>query len=171
MKIYLAQAMTGLTVAEVMKISQIARAYCRHYRFEWYSPIDDEGLDQLPPHTIVTKSSPETTMRWYVEKDEAAIGQCNALIYLTGDRLSDGANWEMAHAHYHQHIPVIVVSPLRAAGQLMGFTNIKADRVVATMGEAFEWLHRYRRSWNAIYATRETVKDHSLLHGKPRGQL
>lgn len=137
-KVYLAGKMGGRPSSEVLAERDRAIAACEARNLAYIDPAFNEGLqDTLAP---VDLQSTYLTMKNYVAKDEYAISQCQALLVLTGDTPSDGTGWEMGLAHFKLHIPVVMVAPKRASGQLMGFGNIKADAIFATVEEAVEFI-------------------------------
>lgn len=136
--VYLAGAMGGRPGQEVIeeRIRAIAACVCVGLDY-----IDPAANEQVPKDmTPIALQFSYGDMKNFVAKDEYAISQCDALLVLTGDRASDGTSWEMGLAHFKLGIPVVMVAPKRASGQLMGFSNVKADAIFATVGEAVEFI-------------------------------
>ncbi len=137
MRVYLAGAMGGRLGAEVLEERWIARKLCEDAGIEVSDPAEHEHVDPLLP---ISTHFDYLTMKAYVAKDEYAIRQSDVLLVLTGDTSSNGTGWEMGLAHFELHIPVILVAPKRVTGELMGFSNIKADAIFATVEEAVEFI-------------------------------
>lgn len=137
MRVYLAGAMGGRMGDEVLRERFVATSLLEEADIEVYDPAANENVD---PHKIIDLKLDYLTMKSYVAKDEYAIRCSDVLLVLTGDKSSEGTAWEMGLAHFALGIPVIVVSPKRAAGELMGFTNIKADAIFRTIEEAVSFI-------------------------------
>lgn len=137
MRVYLAGKMGGRLGHEVLHERVYATKVCKDADIEVIDPARNENIDPTKP---VDLNMDYMTMKAFVAKDENAIRHCDALLVLTGDTPSEGTSWEMGLAHFELHIPVIVVSPRRVKGELMGFTNIKADAIFGTVEEAVEFL-------------------------------
>lgn len=135
--VYLAGAMGGRLGQEVLDERAAARKACEDAGLEVIDPAEHEDIDPLK---MVDLRMSLVTMKNFVAKDEFAIRQSNALLVLTGDRVSDGTSWEMGLAHYELHIPVVLVAPKRAASELVGFSNIKADAIFSTVEDAAEFI-------------------------------
>lgn len=122
---------------EVLRERFVATQLLEEAEIEVYDPAANENVD---PHKLVDLKMSYLQMKAFVAKDEFAIRNSHALLVLTGDRSSEGTAWEMGLAHFEVGIPVILVAPKRAAGDLMGFSNIKADAIFATIEEAVEFI-------------------------------
>lgn len=136
-RVYLAGAMGGRMGWDVLKERKEAVDLCRSFDLNPYDPAAGENVD---PTRLVDLKLDYLTMKAYVAKDEYAVRNSDVLLVLTGDRTSSGTMWEMGLAHFECGIPVVIVSPKRVAGELMDFTNVKADAVFATTAEAVEWI-------------------------------
>lgn len=136
MRVYLAGRMGGRMGWEVLSERHHATEVCEDLDLEVSDPSDGETID---PEKPVDLSMDYLTMKAYVSKDEFAIRQCGCLLVLTGDTPSEGTGIEFGLA-LSIGIPVVVVSPKRVAGKLMGFWNIKADAIFSTVEEAVEFI-------------------------------
>lgn len=137
MRVYLAGKMGGRSGRDVLNERARAVAACKANDIVAVDPARNENID---PKKTVDLRMDYLTMKAFVAKDEFAIRNVDALLVLTGDTPSEGTGWEMGLAHFALHIPVIMVSPKRAAGELMGFSNIKVDAIFETVEEAAEFL-------------------------------
>ena len=63
-----------------------------------------------------------------------------AIIKLTGDKASDGSDYEKDYAKFIG-LPVAIVAPARCKGQLMGFSNVLFP-CFPSMKLAFKWLKK-----------------------------
>jgi nucleoside 2-deoxyribosyltransferase len=136
-RIYLAGKMGGRLGHDVLTERVHAARICDEAGIEYIDPARGENIDPL---NSVDLSMTYLTMKQYVAKDEFAIRSCDALLVLTGDTPSEGTGWEMGLAHFELHIPIVMVSPLRVKGRLMGFSNIKVDAIFETVEAAVEFL-------------------------------
>lgn len=136
MRVYLAGKMGGRLGREVLLEREAAKLACRRYSVYFIDPADDENIQ---PDKVVDLRMDEKTMRGFVSKDEYAIRHCDALLILTGDTPSEGTGLEYGLA-LSLNMPVVIVSPKRVAGELMGFWNIKASAIFATVEEAVKFI-------------------------------
>lgn len=137
LRVYLAGRMGGRLGREVLLERACAVACCEDADLEAIDPAKHENIN---PDEVVNLQLDYLTMKSFVAKDEFAIRNCHALLVLTGDTPSEGTGWEMGLAHFELGIPVVMVAPKRVAGELMGFSNIKADAIFATVEEAVEFI-------------------------------
>lgn len=136
MRFYLAGKMGGRLGKDVLDERLRARQACTENGVEFIDPAENEDIQ---PDKVVDLRMDEKTMRGFVSKDEYAIRHCDGLLILTGDTPSEGTGLEYGLA-LSLHMPVIVVSPKRVAGELMGFWNIKASAIFATVEEAAKFI-------------------------------
>lgn len=134
--VYLAGAMTGRKVKDVLFERAEAKALMSAYNLTWYDPADNEGLEDKDGEVLISNAFDEPRMKKYVSKDLAAVAQSKAVLNITGDLASDGTSWEMGFATFHRFIPVHLVAPQRFSGAKMSFTNILVDGIHETLGEA-----------------------------------
>lgn len=138
--VYLAGAMHGRTVKEVLQERQTAVALCEMYGLSVYNPAGDEGLEDLTPNSKIDIKPNLTRMEWYVEKDDSHLDQCRTLLVLTGDISSSGTAWEMARMYYKHNRKIILVAPKMAKQKLVNFTTVKADFIRPTQEEAISLI-------------------------------
>lgn len=134
--IYLAGAMTGRRIRDVLLERAEAKALLSAYGLSWYDPADDEGLEDMDQEAFISNAFDKDRMKKYVSKDLLAVSQSRAVLNLTGDMASDGTAWEQAYAIFHRFIPVHLVAPIRLSGSKMGFTNILVDGLHENLQEA-----------------------------------
>lgn len=137
MKVYLAGKMGGRLGKDVLDERARAITACETNDIVAIDPARNEYIDPVKP---VDLRMDYLTMKAFVAKDEYAIRCVDVLLVLTGDTPSEGTGWEMGLAHFGLHIPIVMVSPKRAAGDLMGFSNIKVDALFSTVEEAAEFI-------------------------------
>lgn len=121
---------------EVLEERCKAFVACRSAGLSAIDPASGEGVQ---PDRIVDLRMDYDQMKSFVDKDEYAIRQCDAVIVLTGDAPSEGTGCEIALAHFLGK-PIVMVAPKRRRGDLMGFWNVKASKIVDTVEEAAEYL-------------------------------
>lgn len=136
--VYLAGKMGGRPGKDVLAERKRAREACEANGIDYIDPAENENVPDND--TPIDLRLDYITMKNFVAKDEYAIRSVNALLVLTGDTPSEGTGWEMGLAHFGLGIPVILVSPKRVKGELMGFSNIKADAIFETVEEACEFI-------------------------------
>jgi len=130
-------------VGEVVAEREKARDYCDLYEVTYYDPSLDEGLERLAPEALIDAKPNIELMQHYIRKDEENLEKCRAILVLTGDRSSSGVGWELAKAYYDLNIPIFLVAPKMAKGELVNFTTIKADFICETQEEAVSLLANY----------------------------
>lgn len=135
-KIYLAGSMAGRISKEVIDERKKASYICRKYGFAPLDPGYTESKDWTKYR--ISDSMGYKQMARYVDKDLRLIRRADALIVLTGDKASDGTDYEKAYARFIG-IPVVCVAPSRYSGKLMGFSNI-LYKCVPTTASGFKWL-------------------------------
>lgn len=136
MMVYLAGKMGGRWGRDVLLERSLAKTACRREGVDFIDPADGENIH---PDKVVDLAMDERTMRGFVSKDEYAIRHCDVLLILTGDTPSEGTGLEYGLA-LSLNMPVILVSPKRVRGELMGFWNIKASAIFNTAEEAVEFI-------------------------------
>lgn len=137
MRVYLCGSMVGRIGAKVLGERWKATELLTDAGIEVFDPAKNEHVDPTKPIDIRVDFE---TMRAFVSKDEYAIRHCDVLLVLTGDEPSDGSWWEMGLAHFECKMPIVIVAPLRAAGEKMGFTNVKANAILPTVEEAVDFI-------------------------------
>lgn len=148
MRVYLAGKMGGRLGLDVLTERARAIAECQRLGLV---PVDPAHGEYIEPNKVVDLKMDYRTMQSFVSKDEYAIRHCQALLILTGDTPSEGTGLEFGLA-LQLGIPVVIVSPKRASGDLMGFWNIKASAIFATVEEAVHYLAtNYKEAYHAIH--------------------
>lgn len=135
-RVYAAGKMGGRLGREVLTEREYAKRACENAGLLMLDPADGENIE---PGKVVDLKMDYLTMKAFVAKDEYAIRSCHALLILTGDTPSEGTGLEFGLA-LRLGIPVVLVSPKRVRGELMGFWNIKADAIFETVDEAVEYI-------------------------------
>lgn len=149
--VYLAGAMHGRTVGDVLDERDLAQRLCRLYGLTFYDPAYDEGLDKLPRNFVIDMRPNINRMKWYVKKDDTNLDRCKTLLVLTGDTSSSGTGWEMGRAYYKLRIPIFAVAPKMHHGYLVNFTTVKATVLAETTEKAISLIKTYLgRPLNAV---------------------
>ncbi len=156
--IYIAGAMGGRTVGAVLSERKEAAMYCREFGLTFYDPAADENLDRCDPGALISTTYTLALMEKYVKKDDKNLDLCRYLVNLTGDSRSDGSSWEMGRAYYRNHTPIILVAPLRAEGQLMQFSNLKAMYIARTIKEAIRQVKILKENNICLTSRRKIVR-------------
>lgn len=136
MRIYLAGKMGGRMGWDVLQERAHATEVLEDFDLEAIDPADGENI---AADKLVDLRMDYLTMKAYVSKDEFAIRQCHCLLVLTGDTPSEGTGIEFGLA-LELGIPVVLVSPKRVSGELMGFWTVKASAIFGTVEDAAEYI-------------------------------
>lgn len=136
MRIYGAGKMGGRMGWEVLAERHHAQEVVEGYDMEFVDPAATEFID---PEKPVDLRMDYLTMQAYVSKDEFAIRNSHCLLVLTGDTPSEGTGLEFGLA-LQLGIPIVLVSPKRVRGELVGFWTIKASAIFSTVEEAVEYI-------------------------------
>ncbi len=134
--LYIAGAMHGRSVGEVLRERAIAKFFCKAHKLSYYDPAADEGLDKLNKNAIIDSKPNLKLMRHYVKKDDSHLDRCYYLLVLTGDISSSGTAWEMGRTYYKNRRPIILVSPKQHMGSLVNFTTVKATKIYPSIFDA-----------------------------------
>lgn len=137
-KIYLAGSMAGRITKEVIAERKKASKLCIKMGMAPLDPGFTEAKDWTGYR--ISDSMTLKKMKKYVDKDLKLIRRSDGLIKLTGDKASDGTDYEKDYAHFIG-IPVAIVAPSRYSGKLMGFSNVIFN-CFGTQKAAFKWLRK-----------------------------
>ncbi len=137
-KIYLAGSMAGRITKEVIAERKKASKLCRQLGMAPLDPGYTECKDWTGYRISDTMS--KSKMEKYVSKDLKLIRRADGLIKLTGDKASDGTDYEKDYAKFIG-LPVAIVAPSRYSGKLMGFSNVLFP-LFPTMKQAFKYLKK-----------------------------
>ncbi len=140
-KIYLAGSMAGRITKDVIAERKKASKLCIQMGMAPLDPGFTEAKDWTGYR--ISDSMSIKKMKAYVDKDLKLIRRSDGLIKLTGDKASDGTDYEKDYAKFIG-IPVAIVSPARCSGKLMGFSNVLFP-IFPTMKQAFKWLKKELR--------------------------
>lgn len=138
--VYIAGAMHGRTVGEVLDERASAKALCEVYGLTYYDPAADEGLDQLSRSHVIDLTPDLERMEFYVQKDDSHVDLCRMMLVLTGDISTSGTAWEMGRMHYRNRRSIVIVAPKMFKRKLVNFTTVKADWIRPTQEEAISLL-------------------------------
>lgn len=140
-KIYLAGSMAGRITKEVIAERKRASKLCRQFGMAPLDPGFTEAKDWTGYR--ISDSMSKKKMENYVKKDLRLIRRSDGLIKLTGDKASDGTDYEKDYAKFIG-LPVAIVAPERCRGKLMGFSNVLFP-CFFTMKQAFKYLKKELR--------------------------
>lgn len=134
--------MHGRLGRDVIEQAEEAKKFCRMYGVTCYSPCDDEVIH---PARIIDTVPNRRRMRHFVQKDDAKIDVCLALLLLTADKSSSGTLWEAGRMRYLHRRHVLMVAPKMACRQLANFSTVKATRIFRDAESAIRWVSRNRK--------------------------
>ena len=137
-RVYLSGKMGGRTGHEVKAERAYAIELCLEHGLTPIDPGKNEHIQDT--NEPISLQCTHTVMKSFVAKDNYAVDNSDVVLVLTGDTTSDGTWFEMGRAIYKCHIPVVMVAPKRAAGELVGFSNIMADAIFSTIEEAVKFI-------------------------------
>lgn len=148
MRVYLAGKMGGRMGRDVLDERKRAVDACIQAGI---TPVDPARNENIDPDKLVDLRMDYVTMKNFVAKDEHAISHCDGLLVLTGDTPSEGTGLEFG-LMISLHRPVVLVSPKRCAGDLMGFWNIKSNAMFTNVEDAAKFMaDNYMEDLNAIH--------------------
>ena len=98
----------------------------------------------------------------FVKEDLWLIRRCDALLVMTGDTPSDGTWWEMAYAEKIE-IPIVMIAPRRAYGELVGWSNIKVKYIVDDLPSAIRLIKKH---FLKEYNRHKAYFDSAIRHAK-----
>lgn len=130
--------MAGRITKEVILERQKASRMCRQMGMAPLDPGFTEAKDWTGYR--ISDSMSLKKMKAYVDKDLKLIRRSDGLIKLTGDKASDGTDYEKDYARFIG-LPVAIVAPARCSGKLMGFSNVLFP-CFSTMKQAFKYLKK-----------------------------
>jgi nucleoside 2-deoxyribosyltransferase len=143
MKIYLSGSLVGRTVKEVKKERLFATKLFDKAGVEVIDPALFEKQDHAKKfNTIINLDF----MRKLVGIEKFAIDHCDALVILTGDKITSGTWLEFGYAKYHCKIPVILISKKHYRKQFVSWSNVEADVVVETVPQAVKALKKLKKT-------------------------
>lgn len=140
LRVYLAGSMGGRSSEEVIRERQKAAVCCERYGM---MPVDPGRLERKQWGKKISLKTPQRIMDGFVDKDLFLIRRSDVLLVLTGDSPSDGTWTEKTYAKMIG-LPVVLVSPKRASGRLVGWANSKrwADKVCPDIESAVKYIAR-----------------------------
>jgi hypothetical protein len=148
LRVYLAQAMTGRDMVEVVREAEDAVWEFAKVGISTWSPTLEERVPKI--HAPLTNTKVTLAEKWPVDKK--FLRQCFVVCNLSGDLKSFGVEDEHAIQRSYWK-PTVLVSPRHAAGY-MSIANMERDLVVGTAREAAllikaTWgTHAKRLMWN-----------------------
>jgi len=141
-RLYLSGSMQGRIPEQVREERKLAVKELGHYGIFGVDPgAKEQKLWSNRKGSKISLAYPRKIIEAFVIQDLWLIRRCDALLVMTGDTPSDGTWWEMSYAK-QIGIPVVMIAPRRAAGKLMGWSNILADYVVADLHGAIKVIRK-----------------------------
>lgn len=163
--VYLSGTITGRPKKEVLAERKRATDLLKAAGFLVFDPV---SLEKNTPGANFKLNHSRQDMDVFIRKEKHAIGNCHAMLLLTGDIPSDGSWMEAAYMRYKLNAPVIMVSPLRASGKLTSWSNVEMTKVVATVEEAIPALLEACRKQAALVPLYENLGKASALASEDR---
>jgi len=137
--VYLAQPMGGRMWSEVWREAHEAKFVLKKHKLDSWSPsLKEAGL--CPPHSTISTTKQNLKKFW--RQDLTYLHECDALLSLRGDLVSEGVGLEIGIAKYVVGIPVVVICDDKNVGRV---THIEADHVASNLSAAARWLKGYFR--------------------------
>lgn len=160
-KLYLAQAMSGLETSTLVEKSKIAREYFKAAGFDVFCPVEKENIKASKGKKLQATKK-ELLLYW--PTDKLGIAWSDALIHLTPQLRSDGAWHETGYERYYWWRPVIHIYPPGKLPDPASVSYLEDDAVVDSFEEAVEWCYRNigtrrkRLSWKIKLLNRCIIK-------------
>lgn len=141
LKIYLAQAMTGLDTSEVhyKAIQSINAFHC--FGIKVISPVIEEGIQ---PNTGNIDAG--VKLKYYWKRDKELIQQCFCVVDLDADRKSEGVAHEVLYERYCLWRPIIRISPRHYTGYF-SVASLEDDIIVRNIEEAAQKINELWGNW------------------------
>ena len=142
--IYMAGSIRGKRADEVLDFFEantkfvVERLVDAGIKCKVFSPVRGKNCDRS---TGIWSN--KHTLKEIIARDETDVSKSDVIIIQTGDDPSDGTWFEFAYAYYVCKIPVVIVAPLRKAGEKVSWANEKATYIAATLEEATDWIIEY----------------------------
>lgn len=141
-RVYLSGSMSSRLVEQVKAERQLAIDLCAKAGMYAVDPADSEQKLWKPgKKSKIAVKFPPKIMQAFIKRDKFLIRHSDALIVMTGDTPSDGTWWEMCYAH-DIGIPVVMISPKRATGEMVGWSNFLVDDLVGDLTSAVRLIRR-----------------------------
>jgi nucleoside 2-deoxyribosyltransferase len=132
---YIAGTLGGRDKAEVSKERAKAVKPLRDAGWDVYDPFEDE---KSQVKRLIPDNHKLDTMRAFINKDLRKVRKCDVLIVLTGDNPTDGT-WDEKCTAWSQGSVVVLVAPLRKAGQKVSFSNLRSHYLAESIEDAVAW--------------------------------
>ena len=148
LRVYLSGSMAGRPAEQVRADRQLATRLMAKAGIHAVDPgASEKKLWKKGKKYKITFKFPVKIMKAFVDQDLWLIRHSDALLVMTGDNPSDGTWWELAYAKFIG-LPVIMISPKRVNGEIVGWSNIMANDLVSDIKGAIKLIKRK-------YVTRE----------------
>lgn len=129
MKVYVAHAMTGRPVDEVLEEGAVAVGILEMFGIEG---IDPAAVEDLSPGSDIAPGSLASLSRDW-ERDKKMIRDCHVLLDLSGSSKSEGVAHEIGYARYFRWKPVV---RLYKNAPFVSVATLEDDLIVRTIPEA-----------------------------------
>ncbi len=149
---YLALSMTGRTGEEVMRDTNDAAYYLRHYGITPVSPAVEEGVKS---NGVVLAAAPRQLKQFW-KRDKELIRSCHVLLDLTGPRKSAGVEHEVGYMRYALWRPVVRIWP----GLKASIAYFEDDAVVSSPAHAAAVIQERWGTWRkrAVWRAKMLVR-------------
>ena len=142
LKVYLAQAMTGLDSNQVYykAIRSVEKFMSKGILV--ISPVIEEGIQ---PYTGNIDAG--VKLRYYWKRDKEFIRQCFCVVDLDADLKSEGVSHEVLYGRYCLWRPVVRIS-LRHSTGYFSVASLEDDIIVGNIEEAIEKINELWGTWS-----------------------
>lgn len=135
--IYMGGRLTGRTKAEILAEHKPIRKAIMAKGWKYIDPFEkEEALFQA--HEQCGFETQKLPMREIISIDKQYIRESNIYLYLTGDIPSYGSLLEFGYARYQLVMPMVVIAPKHASGEIKNWLNVEADALVDTYNDALD---------------------------------
>lgn len=157
MKIYTAQAMSGLKKSDVVKKALKDKKFLEAFNITVLSPVIAEGVENTNETLMATKG--QMDVFWF--RDKQLIREANVIFDMTPGAKSEGVAHELAYARYFLWKPIVRVYPKGKMPPVSSVAYFEDDLIVDNLTDAcveakrrwgslvsrFKWrLNMYRKS-------------------------
>jgi len=144
-KVYLAQAMTGLSGNEIWKRLETARQIFLENGIEILSPVIEEGIK---PQIKKVSASREDLINFW-KRDKELIRKANVIVDLTPEKKSEGVAHEIGYARYFLWKPIVRVYDICSApSSSSSVAYFEDDLLITGLPYAALWI---KEKWGSRY--------------------
>lgn len=132
---YVAGTLGGRDKADVVRERAKIVEPLRKAGWDVYDPFEDE---KTQVKRLIPDNHKMDTMAAFINKDLRRVRKCDVLIVTTGDNPTDGT-WDEKCTAWAQGSVVVLVAPLRKAGERVSFSNHRSHYLAQDAEDAVKW--------------------------------